>query len=136
MKNVRCKAANAKLRLSSTGAVAAGGDEHLIRAMTADVAALAQRGAVLVSAFETRSGREDDPVFRRLWRQQAVALKAIDRRFLTLAEDMQQLVEDEDEMLVLLEAERQNQGDDANGDDARLGGRRSSQRLGSPLMTA
>ena len=132
----RQEAANAKLRLSSTGAVAAGGDEHLIRAMTADVAALAQRGAVLVSAFETRSGREDDPVFRRLWRQQAVALKAIDRRFLTLAEDMQQLVEDEDEMLVLLEAERQNQGDDANGDDARLGGRRSSQRLGSPLMTA
>ena len=120
-------------------AAANSGNEHQIRALTADVAALAQRGAVLVNAFETRSGREDDPIFRRLWRQQAVALKAIDRRFLTLAEDMQQLVQDEDEMLVLMENERQvNDGDDANGvigrqSTGRLVGRQSSQRYQVPV---
>jgi voltage-gated potassium channel Kch len=110
----------------STDAASNGDNEHQIRALTADVAALAQRGAVLVNAFETRSGREHDPIFRRLWRQQAVALKAIDRRFLTLAEDMQQLVHDEDEILVLMENERQNYGDDADG----AGGRQSTGRLG------
>ena len=113
----------------ATGETAPGVNNHLIRELAADVAALAVRGASLVSSFETRSGHEQDAVFRKLWRQQAVALKAIDRRFLTLAEDMKQLVEEEDDMLVLDEHRRMSTAADAY---CATGG----QQRGKQLLTA
>jgi hypothetical protein len=106
----RMEAEAEKLGKTIGFAAATGGDEHYIRTLRADVAALAQRTGVVVGAFVTRSLREDDPIVRRLWSQQAVSLQAIDRRFLSLTEDMQQLVQSEDELVLLLHA-RHSDGD-------------------------